>query len=180
MANCNSLTLNGIGMECAKAVGGVKAVYIALKSDVTGVALDSNGASITGITAQDGAFKTYLFHKNTASMSTETEAPDDDFPQFNTTVSMVFSRMNAAKRVEMMAMALNDTVAIVETVEGTKFYLGYNMGLIISALAGETGTVYSDKNQYTISLIDHAEQLPYPVVVESAAWNKLIADAPAA
>lgn len=176
MACTQSLTLNGIGEACAKAVGGVRKVYIALRDDVDEVTLNTGKTAIEAISMKNSAkFKTYEFHKNTANMQTETEAPDDDYPQFNTTVSMAFSKMDTAKRVEMMALALSDTVAIVETVSGEKFYLGYNMGLLISAMTGETGTMYSDKNQYTLSLVDHAEQLPYVVDMDI---TSIVADAP--
>lgn len=175
MACTQSLTLNGIAEECAKAVGGVRKVYIALRDDIDEITLDADETLIESITMKTGKkFKTYEFHKNTANMNTETEAPDDDYPQFNTTVSMVFSKMDTAKRVEMMALALSDTAAIVETVEGAKFYLGYNMGLLISAMTGETGTMYSDKNQYTLSLVDHAEQLPYIVEMEASDFAAIV------
>lgn len=177
MACIQSITLNGIGEACAKAVGGVRKVYIALRDDVKSIDLNDGGTAIKTIDMVEGAkFKTYEFHKNTANMQTETEAPDDDYPQFNTTVSMAFSKMDTAKRVEMMSLALADTVAIVETASGEKFYLGYNMGLLISGMTGETGTLYSDKNQYTLSLVDHAEQLPYVVEMDI---TSIVAAAPA-
>lgn len=162
--NCTSITLTGISGECRKAVGGVEVVYVAAKKDVKEITLDDAEAKIVKIEMETSKkFETFEFHKNTASMTTETEAPDDDYPQFNTTLSMVFSKMETSKRVALMALALEDTVAIVKTQSGEYFYLGYNMGLLVNAMGGETGTLYSDKNQYTISLMDHAEQLPFEI-----------------
>ena len=63
-----SVTLAGISSDCLSNKGGVKAVYLANKSDVTSIELAEN--VITGITMNaEAKFKKYEFRKDTATMT---------------------------------------------------------------------------------------------------------------
>lgn len=194
-------TLKTIGQECGRSVGGIETVYILdrsdlkfeIKHDIDPESKECNGEFLIGITAGTTVVDTpddfakisreFQFHKNTASMTTETDVPDDADPLFNTTLSMVFSKMEQAKRLALMGLVMGNVAALVKTSalekdkEGVAtgkhvwFLLGKDSSLRVSALGGETGTVYTDKNQYTVSLLDNAEELPY--VVEGGLINKL-------
>ena len=79
---------------------------------------------------------------------------------------MSFNRMEAAKRLEMNAMAMGELVALVEDRNGTVFYLGYDDPIKASNGTGETGDVRTSVNQYTIELTDESDEYPYTVAAD--------------
>ena len=158
-----SVTLAGIASDCLSNKGGVKAVYLANKSDVTSVDLSEN--VITAITMNSEAkFKKYEFRKDTATMTSTLTVGDNGGSNYiSTVVSMSFNRMEAAKRLEMNAMALGELVALVEDRNGTVFYLGYDEAVKASNGTGETGDARTSLNQYTIELTDESDLFPFTV-----------------
>lgn len=158
-----SVTLAGIASDCLSNKGGVKAVYLANKSDVTSVDVSEN--VITAITMTASAkFKKYDFRKDSATMTSTLTVGDNGGSNYISTVlSMSFNRMEAAKRLEMNAMAMGELVALVEDRNGTVFYLGYNDAVKASNGTGETGDVRTAVNQYTIELTDESSDFPYTV-----------------
>ena len=158
-----SVTLAGISSDCLSNKGGVKAVYLANKSDVTSIELAEN--VITGITMNaEAKFKKYEFRKDTATMTSTLTVGDNGGSNYvSTVVAMSFNRMEAAKRLEMNAMALGELVALVEDRNGTVFYLGYDEAVMASNGTGETGDARTSLNQYTIELTDESDLFPYTV-----------------
>ena len=77
---------------------------------------------------------------------------------------MVFNRMEAAKRVEIMAMAQGELVAIVKDANGLYWFLGYDEPLAISAGDGLTGTARADRNGYSATLQDNSVALPMEIL----------------
>ena len=74
---------------------------------------------------------------------------------------MVFNKMDATKRLEIMALAQSELAVIVVDQNGTMFYLGYEEGVrLISGSDGQTGTARADRNGYTVVLQDVAGELP--------------------
>ena len=158
-----SVTLAGISSDCLSNKGGVKAVYLANKSDVTSIELAEN--VITGITMNaEAKFKKYEFRKDTATMTSTLTVGDNGGSNYvSTVVAMSFNRMEAAKRLEMNAMALGELVDLVEDRNGTVFYLGYDEAVKASNGTGETGDASTSLNQYTIELTDESDLFPYTV-----------------
>lgn len=161
-----SVTLAGIASDCSNNKGGVKAVYLANKSDVTSVDVSDN--VITAITMTASAkFKKYDFRKDSATMTSTLTVGDNGGSNYISTVlSMSFNRMEAAKRLEMNAMAMGELVALVEDRNGTVFYLGYDDPIKASNGTGETGDVRTSVNQYTIELTDESDDFPYTVAAD--------------
>lgn len=158
-----SVTIKGISSDCLSNKGGVKAVYLANKSDVTSVELAED--VITGITmTTEAKFKKFEFRKDTATMTSTLTVGDNGGSNYVSTVlSMSFNRMDAAKRLEMNAMALGELVALVEDRNGTVFFLGYDEPVKASNGTGETGDARTSINQYTTELTDESDLYPYTV-----------------
>lgn len=158
-----SVTIKGISSDCLSNKGGVKAVYLANKSDVTSIDLADD--VITGITMNTEAkFKKYEFRKDSATMTSTLTVGDNGGSNYVSTVlSMSFNRMEAAKRLEMNAMALGELVALVEDRNGTIFFLGYDEPVKASNGTGETGDARTSVNQYTAELTDESDLYPYTV-----------------
>lgn len=158
-----SVTIKGISSDCLSNKGGVKAVYLANKSDVTSIELAED--VITGITmATEAKFKKYEFRKDSATMTSTLTVGDNGGSNYVSTVLfMSFNRMEAAKRLEMNAMALGELVALVEDRNGTIFFLGYDEPVKASNGTGETGDARTSVNQYTAELTDESDLYPYTV-----------------
>ncbi len=165
MASCNNYALAGLAKSCDANVGGIKVVYIAPVDDVSAITYDSGTTEVTGITMASGKkFKEYYFRKNTGSMTSTLNVSDEGNNYISTELSLRFSRMETAKRMEMRALALNEMIVIVKD-SNNKYWLLGNKDDFVSANAGggETGTNRDDSNAYTITLACESTEWPYEV-----------------
>ena len=156
-------TLAGLINDCAKSMGGIKAVALAVREDVTAITVTSG--KVSAIT-MDGAkiFKKYYFRPESGSMtSTNNIDPATGVNYVSTELVMLFARMDTVKRTEMCAMMVNDLYALVQDNNGTWWLLGYDNAVFASAGDGQTGTALGDGNRYSITLKDNSEDLPYEV-----------------
>ena len=159
---CNQ-TLSGLVKDCSPSMGGITEVLLANREDVSAVTADSG--KISEITmASSAKFKKYSFARNTGSMtSTYTIDQASGVRYVTTDLLLQFNRMEAAKRVEISALAVNDLVAIVKDANGIYWYLGYDEPVNASAGDGQTGTARGDANRYTITLQDNSKEMPMEV-----------------
>lgn len=153
---------------CDGNTGGLKTVWGALKSDVVATVTDKDGVKVVTVAAAStekaAPFVEYQFRKNMASMTSTENIDVENATQYvSTELAMTFKRMDSAKRMSMMALLQNDVVFVVEDMNGTKWFLGFDDAVVASAATGETGTQKSDSNQYTITLTDESKELPYEV-----------------
>ena len=158
-------TLSGLVRDCAPSKGGVRAVYLANKDDVSAVTLTTS--KITAITMNSTAkFKKYAFAPQTASMTSDYQVNDDNGTKFvQTQLAMIFNRMQTAARLEVVALAQAEVVAIVQDNNGAYWFLGYDEGMTLSAGGGATGTARADRNGYNVTLNDNSNELPFEVLV---------------
>lgn len=166
MAYCNQ-TLAGIQLDCDTSLGGIKRVFIANYSDITAIA--TSGDIITGFTMADGAnFKEYQFRKQTGSMTSTLNVDETAGINYvSTEVSLVFTKMETAKRIEMAALAIGHLAVIVEDSNGKYWYLGEDDYVTASAGTGVTGQNKGDQNAYTITLKDESKSFPKEVSADA-------------
>lgn len=156
-----SQTLAGIAQDCSKNMGGIKSVYIANAADVSSVTVTSG--VVTAITmASSKKFYKYAFAPFTSSFTSNWNvSPENGTKYVETDLTMVFNKMDATKRLEIVALAQTEMVVIVEDNNGTMWYLGYDEGVrLITGSDGQTGTNRSDRNGYTVVLQDISGELP--------------------
>ena len=173
MAYCNQ-TLAGITLDCTNSMGGIKTVYIANYGDVEDVKVGEDG-EITTITMKDSAtFKPYQFRKQTGSMTSTLNVDETTGLNYvSTELSLVFTKMETAKRLELAALSIGQLAVIVEDCNGMFYYLGKDDYVSASAGGANTGTSKSDANSYTLTLKD--ESTTYPHLVAKSAVDALIA-----
>lgn len=171
---CSKYLLQGIVNSCEASVGGVAEVYLAKRDEIASVTVNSAYTAedghvvsmITAITLTSSAatgFVKYWVRKNSSSMTSSLNVGDNT-SYYSTELSLTFARMNAAKRMEMLAMAFEDLVAIVKDANGEYYYLGFDNPVSANAETGETGQQRSDANQYTVTLMDESTELPHFVL----------------
>lgn len=159
---CSAQTLNGLCKDCEGSVGGIVTVYVASWSDVT--ALVSSGDIITGITLASGkTFYEYQFRKNTGSMTSTLNVTDDGNVYVSTELSLVFSKMETRKRIEMNALSVQDLAIVVKDANGKYWYLGETEPVNASAGEGATGTNRTDSNHYNITFTALSQNFPSEV-----------------
>ena len=151
-----SQTLAGIARDCSSNMGGIKEVYIANFADVDSVTVTSG--VITAITM----FYKYAFAPNSSNLASNWQVNAENGTKYvESNLTMVFNKMDATKRLEIMALAQSELAVIVVDQNGTMFYLGYEEGVrLISGSDGQTGTARADRNGYTVVLQDVAGELP--------------------
>lgn len=155
---------------CVANLGGIKNVWLAeyeedilVKGEDGNITLTDELASVkTGV-----SWYHFKMRKNVATMTSTLNNSTDGASYVTTELALVFSRMDAAKRASIQALALDELVAIVEDNNGELWFLGADAPLVATAGAGETGTAMGDANRYTITLTDEAKQFPYRLSAES-------------
>lgn len=146
-------------------MGGIAEVLIApwVASEVKQIALE-DGIVQSASLPTGGAFKRFLFPKNTGSMTSTYNINNDTGVNYvSTELSLFFNRMETAKRVEMTALAQSDLLVIVKDNNGKYWLLGKDEPVRVSAGGGETGAARADRNGYPLTLVDNSQTLPYEV-----------------
>lgn len=163
---CNQ-TISGIVQDCLTSKGGVAEVYLANYEDVTDVTVTDN--KVTGITMASGKkFHRYYFRPGTSSMTSTLNIDNAAGVNFvQTLLTMLYSRMETTKRVEMSALAVNDLRAIVKDANGVFWLLGEEEPVIANAGDGQTGTAKTDANRYSITLEDNNSTFPKEILMGS-------------
>lgn len=181
MAYCNQ-TLAGISLDCTNSLGGIKTVYIANYGDVTSVDIDTvddttaekpdlTYGMITGITMrtpEEGEiapkFKPYQFRKQTGSMTSTLNVDETAGINYvSTELSLVFTKMETAKRLEMTALAKAQLAVIVKDSNNKYWYLGKDDYVSSTAGSGNTGTAKGDSNNYSLTLTDESDTYPFEI-----------------
>lgn len=173
MAYCNQ-TLNGITLDCSHSLGGIKTAYIANYGDVESVSADTASGKIVSVTMASAAkFKPYQFRKQTGSMtSTLTVDETAGVKYVSTELSLVFTKMETAKRLELSALSIGQLAVIVEDSNGTFWYLGKDDYVSATAGGAQTGTAKGDGNNYTLTLRDESDT--YPFEIDKSAVDSII------
>ena len=153
-------TLAGIVRDCNPNMGGLRSVYLANFADVDSITVTSS--VVTAITmVSSKKFYKYEFVRNTASMSSNYAVNAENGTTYvETDLLMVFNRMDTTKRLEIVALAQGELVAIVEDNNGNMWYLGYDEPLTLNAGDGLTGTARADRNGYSVTLRDNSLEMP--------------------
>lgn len=164
MAYCNQ-TLAGISLDCTNSLGGIKTVYIANYGDVTEVEIDEASGQITGVTMSgETKFKPYQFRKQTGSMTSTLNVDETAGINYvSTELSLVFTKMETAKRLEMTALAKAQLAVIVKDSNNKYWYLGKDDYVSSTAGSGNTGTAKGDSNNYSLTLTDESDTYPFEI-----------------
>ena len=158
--SCTAYTLKGITNDCSTSKGGIREIYIAdWAKDIFTVGASDNTVTALKLDAQ---WYKYYIKKNTSSFtSTATIDQANGVNSVSTELTLVFTKMETAKRVEMSALMLNDVAVIVVDANGKAWCLGKDNPVNATAGTGETGTAATDGNKYTITLTDEIDTFPF-------------------
>lgn len=175
MASCITYALGGISRDtgCKAGVGGILSLYL-IDADKVNITLPpiEEGTPATGelkvqtLTATGNAkWYEYSFNPNTGSMTTTFETDETrSYNVFTTEVALQFMGQDSSKRMQIMAMCMNQTVAVVKDANGKYWLLGGNGKIVqASAATAVTGVGAKEFNGYTVTLSVEDSQLPYEI-----------------
>ena len=97
---------------------------------------------------------------------------------FTTEVALQFNKLQTSTRLELMALSMDDLVAIVKDGNDKYWYLGYDFPVTVSSITANSGVNFSDFQGYNITLTDVSRELPFEV--DGSIMEDLINPAPVA
>lgn len=172
MGCLSNFTLTGIKLDCNPVLAGIKRVYLGYNDQLT-ITPDTENQTAT-IAAKSGVENVKLYPydvvANTGGLtSTITKNEQNGTRYYTNTIAMQFTRLEAAKHLEVQAMAAEALVAIVETNDGKYWVVGADSYLSATESTAQTGSSFDDLNGYTISLAARSAYLPFSIEKEGFA-----------
>lgn len=162
------ITLSGITLDCQPSLGGIKKVWLTPYAGVTEVTIGDNNM-VSAIT-NAGEWYEYQFRKATGSLTSTLNVDETAGINYvSNELSLVFTKMETAKRIEIAALSIGQLCAIVLDSNGHYWFLGKDDYVSASAGAGNTGTAKGDQNAYTITLSTDSDSYPYEIDPEQVA-----------
>ena len=151
---------------CSPNIGGIKNIWLAnYVEDAATINVTEGGDKL--VDGSVSAFATgvtwtkYPLRKNTCSMTSTLNNSTDGASYVTTELAMVFSKMEAQKRIAIQALAIGEAMAVVEDSNGEMWFLGADAPLTATSGSGETGTAKGDANKYGLTLTDESLSFPY-------------------
>lgn len=173
--NC-SATLTAIASQCGKILGGLRKFYVINRDKVDTITVTQGAITaitLTGSSAGDG-FIEYGFKRGTANVSIAGNADDSGRNNsYTTTAHLEFMKMETAKRVALQSVVETDAYAVWEDNNGKRFLMGYDSP-VGSNVNGETGSVYTDNNMYSLDIQDNSLELPMEITMSESDWEDLL------
>lgn len=163
MAGCLQ-TLVGIASSCDTNLAGIKKVYLANSGEAK-AEIDASTHTITGITMETSKkFVGYSFAKQTGSLtSTITKDETNGVRYYTNEIALQFNKMEAAKHLEIEALAAGELVAIVLDNNGKYWYVGHDSYLSATDTTAQSGQSFDDLNGYNITMSAMSAFLPFEV-----------------
>lgn len=156
---CSSYTMSGLAVGCKDSIGGIKKAWFApygVRTTVSQSTLSIDSSDIAN-------FKVYNFRKATGSMTSTLNTSESAGNSFTTEVSLQFLKQETSKRLEVMALLMNEMVGVIKDGNGKYWYIGYDYPIEATAGTAETGTAMTDLNGYNITISDNSVELPYEI-----------------
>lgn len=168
MNNClTNYTLTGITADCMPNLAGIKEVYIGYYGDFD-VTINESAQTISSITSAQGATSgklyRYQFAKQTGSLtSTLTKDEANGTRYYTNQIVLQFTKMEAAKHLEMQALGAERLVAVVADLNGKFWFVGYDGYLSTDEQTAQSGQSYDDLNGYNLTMNAMSAFLPFEI-----------------
>ena len=135
--------------ECKEQVGGIKTVYFADFGDLTGLAV-TNGVISTGLTGK--TLYKYELPDYTGNLTeTLTASAESGTLFYEQALEITLHKLRAADSDEIKLLAKGRPHCIVVDNNDNQLLLGFQKGLNVTTVAGQTGTAAGDLSGYVLS-----------------------------
>lgn len=168
--------LIGLANTCKSELGGIVEAYFTDYDNLSGVTV-SGGSVATFALKESAKLFTYKFDENVSNF-TSTRSVNNNIGVYNAVINLQFKTLEAAKNVEVSALAEGHLAGIVKTRAGKYFFFGYD-GYLTSndSASAETGTNFDDFNGYNLVL--NGQSAYFPFEIEKSLFESYIEAAPA-
>lgn len=140
----------GFILDCKESVGGIKSVRFVEFDNVASIAYAAGVATLTMVASKK--FWKYAQVRETSSFTeTITANVQNGTIFYQQEVTVIINKLAAATRNEILLLAKNRLMAIVEDMNGAFWLLGAKNGLDITGGNSATGTASGDRNGYTLT-----------------------------
>lgn len=141
----------GYTLDCKDSIGGIKAVWFIAWDDVASVT-EASGI-VSAITKDAGkVFYKYDLVKNTGSLTeTITASVENGTVFYAQELSIVLNKLQANTRNEILLLAKNNLMAVVQDANTKYWLLGKINGIDITGGTAATGTAQGDRSGYTLT-----------------------------
>ena len=142
----------GRAIDCRNNAGGIQEVLIANFGNIT---IDTVASGVITAMTQAAAtsfFKYNLEKENGSLVETQTGSLENGTNFWTQTLAMIFHKMDADKRNNILLLAGADLHVIVETQNGVYWWVGLKNGANLTASTAGAGKAYGDLNGYNITI----------------------------
>lgn len=149
----------GYTLDCKDSIGGIKAVWFIAAGDVSAVT-EVSGV-VTAITKASGkVFYKYQLVKNSSSLTENVNANVQNGTVFYAQeLAVILNKMQANTRNEILLLAKNNLLAVVQDANDKYWLLGKQNGLDLTAGSSATGTAQADRSGYTLTFSGGEKEL---------------------
>jgi hypothetical protein len=149
----------GYTFDCKDNIGGLKSVWFIGWNDVSSVTVASG--LVSAITKSAGkVFYKYQLVRNTASFTENIAGSiENGTVVYNQELTVVINKMNVSMRNEILLLAQNNLMAVVEDQNGRYWLAGRYNGIDLLTGSSSTGTAQTDRNGYTLTFSGGEKEL---------------------
>ena len=149
----------GYTLDCKDSLGGIKALWLIAHANVASVT-EASGI-VSAITKASGkVFYKYELVKNTGALTeTITASVENGTVFYAQELSVVLNKLQANTRNEILLLAKNTLMAVVQDANDKYWLLGRYSGLDVTGGTAATGTAQGDRNGYTLTFTGGEKEL---------------------
>jgi hypothetical protein len=152
---CSNLTA-GFVNDCNDGQGGIEKIFIANGpvDSITEAAGLITAITVGGSPLVPADFFVFETPRQTSSITeTITPSQENGTVTYQQDLAMVFNRMSAAKRNQLLLMAeATNMVAVAKDANGKYWSIGIERGAYMTAGTAVSGVAYADRNGYEITI----------------------------
>lgn len=153
----------GYSLECRDNAGGTVSVYLIESANVTGV---TSAAGIVSAIAKTGNKRFWKYNQIRGNAESKEDIESNEgngVVVYNQTINLVMTKMQAALRNEIILLAQNYLIAVVQDRNGKYWLYGYPDGLVLTSGSAGTGKAGTDLNGYTLNFTSQQAALALEV-----------------
>jgi hypothetical protein len=157
----------GVSLGCRDNAGGIKEFYIA-NVPATGMTVTQNASGMVTAIGVGATFFKYVPRKKTGNWAEAPTVNDQNGTVYYAQTALIpLSKMEQAKRNEVMLLARANMAVIVRDMNDKYWLLGQDNGITLATSVSGSGTDYGDRNGYELNF-EGGEPEAAPEVLYSA------------
>jgi hypothetical protein len=146
-------------LDCKDSIGGLKAVWFAAIEDID--TWTGSAGTYTAVTMDAGKyFWKYDLVKESSNFAEAVNTNVQNGTVFYAqTLEIILNKLQVNTRNEILLLAKNRLVALVQDNNDKTWVLGFDNGLDITGGGSATGTAFGDRNGYTLTFTGNEKEL---------------------